>query len=155
MFNNDISKISHQLQIYKKYLNSNAIVRLILEKYQTSDLKIQWVLTSRTVIEPANDDDDILPVKFNYTEFSDLVNFIDDKQKSVGQLHHCNFFIYSPVMLLFSNCYCIVLHQMFLVQLFSHQMSNISTKMEKIQWFKSLSLLTKSKFFLTHFFLII
>nr|XP_027086673.1 uncharacterized protein LOC113708416 [Coffea arabica] len=53
IFNHDIPKISHRLQIYKKYLISNAIVRLIPEKYQTSDLKIQWVLTSRTVIEPA------------------------------------------------------------------------------------------------------
>nr|XP_027102684.1 uncharacterized protein LOC113723902 isoform X2 [Coffea arabica] len=86
MFNNDISKISHQLQIYKKYLNSNAIVRLILEKYQTSDLKIQWVITSRTVIEPANDDDDILPVKFNCIDFNDLVSFMDDKEKSVDVL---------------------------------------------------------------------
>ncbi|XP_027151904.1 replication protein A 70 kDa DNA-binding subunit B-like [Coffea eugenioides] len=88
IFNNDIPKISPRLQIYKKYLISDAIVRLIPEKYQTSDLKIQCVITSRTVIERANDDDDILPVKFNYTEFSNLVNFIDDKEKSVGQLQH-------------------------------------------------------------------
>ena len=43
MFNNDIPKISPGLQVYKKYLISNAIVRLILVKCQTAELKIQWV----------------------------------------------------------------------------------------------------------------
>ena len=37
MFNNDIPKISPGLQVYKKYLISNAIVRLILVKCQTAE----------------------------------------------------------------------------------------------------------------------
>ncbi|KAK6947373.1 DNA helicase Pif1-like [Dillenia turbinata] len=43
MFNADIPKMSPMLQLYKKYLISNAVVRPIPPKFQTGDLKTQWV----------------------------------------------------------------------------------------------------------------
>ncbi|XP_027171557.1 replication protein A 70 kDa DNA-binding subunit B-like [Coffea eugenioides] len=47
---------------------------------------MQWMLTSKTVIEEDADDEDIMPVKFNYTQFTDLAQYVDRKDKSVDVL---------------------------------------------------------------------
>ena len=77
--------MSQILQIYKKYRISNAEVRPIPSKFQTSDLTVQWVISSRTVIDKIPDDDEVMPVKFCYSKFTDLVQYMDDKTKSVGE----------------------------------------------------------------------
>ena len=60
------------------------MVRPIDSKYQTPELTMQWTLTSKTVIEEDADDEDIMPVKFNYTQFTDLAKYVDRRDKSVG-----------------------------------------------------------------------
>ena len=77
--------MSQALQIYKKYRISNAEVRPIPAKFQTSDLTVQWVISSRTVIDKIPDDDEVMPVSFCYSKFTDLVQYMDDKTKSVGE----------------------------------------------------------------------
>lgn len=72
------------LQVYKKYKISNAMVRPIPPKYQIDELTMQWMITSKTVIEEVADDEDIMPVKFNYTKFKDSALYMDHKDKSVG-----------------------------------------------------------------------
>ncbi|XP_027182204.1 uncharacterized protein LOC113780620 [Coffea eugenioides] len=42
------------------------------------------VITSKTVIEEVNGNEDIMPVKFSFTEFADLAEYMDDRSKSVG-----------------------------------------------------------------------
>nr|XP_027120642.1 replication protein A 70 kDa DNA-binding subunit B-like [Coffea arabica] len=84
IFNHDIARVGPILQVYKKYRIANAVVRPIHPKYQTAELTIQWVLTSKTVIEEDADDEDIMPVKFNCTQFTDLAQYMDHKDKSVG-----------------------------------------------------------------------
>lgn len=86
IFNEDIPKMSPILQVYKKFKISNADVRPIPPKYQTSELTIQWVISAKTVIEEVANDDEVMPVKFNYTSFTDLVHYMDDKTKSVDVL---------------------------------------------------------------------
>ena len=73
------------LQVYRKYRISNADVRSIQPKFQTSDLTMQWVITAKTVIEEVSRKEDIMPVKFSFTEFANLAQYIDDKSKSVGK----------------------------------------------------------------------
>ena len=83
--------MSSILQVYKKYNISNAEVKPILPKYQTAEITHQWTITSKTVIEEVLDDEDIMPVKFNYTKFTDLAQYMDYKTKSVSISHY---FIY-------------------------------------------------------------
>ncbi|KAK6919335.1 hypothetical protein RJ641_015239, partial [Dillenia turbinata] len=40
----------------------------------------------KTIIEHLNEDDDMMPVKFTYTKFTDMANYMDDKNKSVDKL---------------------------------------------------------------------
>ena len=77
--------MSQILQIYKKYRISNAEVRPIPAKFQTFGLTVQWVISSRTVIDKIPDDDEVMPVSFCYSKFTDLVQYMDDKTKSVGE----------------------------------------------------------------------
>ncbi|XP_027095918.1 uncharacterized protein [Coffea arabica] len=84
IFNHDIATVGPILQVYRKYRITNAVVRPIHPKYQTAELIIQWMLTSKTVIEEDADDKDIMPVKFNCTQFTDLAQYMDHKDKSVG-----------------------------------------------------------------------
>ncbi|XP_071938420.1 replication protein A 70 kDa DNA-binding subunit D-like isoform X2 [Coffea arabica] len=86
IFNDDIAKMSKILQVYKKYKISNAEVRTIPPKFQTSELTVQWDISSRTVIDEIADDDEVMPVKFCYSKFTDLVQYMDDKTKSVDVL---------------------------------------------------------------------
>ncbi|XP_071940335.1 replication protein A 70 kDa DNA-binding subunit B-like isoform X2 [Coffea arabica] len=86
IFNADIPKMSPVLQVYRKYKISNADVRSIPPKFQTSDLTVQWVITAKTVIEEVSREEDIMPVKFTFTEFADLAQYMDDKSKSVDVL---------------------------------------------------------------------
>ncbi|XP_027171826.1 replication protein A 70 kDa DNA-binding subunit-like [Coffea eugenioides] len=86
IFNDDIPRMSQILQIYKKYKISNAEVRPIPPKFQTSELTIQWVISTRTVIEEIAIDDEVMPVKFCYSKFTDLVQYMHDKTKSVDVL---------------------------------------------------------------------
>ena len=86
IFNADIPKMSPLLRVYKMYKITNAEVKPIPAKFQTTELTIQWVISTKTVIEEINDDvNEIMPVKFNYTKFIDLVHHMDDKNKSVGK----------------------------------------------------------------------
>ena len=77
--------MSQILQVYKKYKISNAEVRPIPLKFQTPELTVQWVISSRTVIDEIPDDDAVMAVKFCYSKFTDLVQYMDDKTKSVGE----------------------------------------------------------------------
>ncbi|XP_027127757.1 replication protein A 70 kDa DNA-binding subunit D-like [Coffea arabica] len=87
IFNADIPKMSPLLRVYKKYKITNAEVKPIPAKFQTTELTIQWVISTKTVIQEINDDaNEIMPVKFNYTKFTDLVHHMDDRNKSVDVL---------------------------------------------------------------------
>nr|XP_027071747.1 replication protein A 70 kDa DNA-binding subunit B-like [Coffea arabica] len=84
IFNADISRMSPMLQVYKRYKISNADVKTILPKFQSVGLTKQWVITSKTVIEEVDGNEDIMPVGFAFTEFVDLAEYMDDRSKSVG-----------------------------------------------------------------------
>ncbi|XP_071916183.1 replication protein A 70 kDa DNA-binding subunit B-like [Coffea arabica] len=47
---------------------------------------LQWVITSKTVIEEIDGNEDIMPVKFAFTKFADLAEYMDDRSKSVDVL---------------------------------------------------------------------
>ncbi|XP_027071838.1 uncharacterized protein [Coffea arabica] len=86
IFNADIPKMSPILQVYRKYRISNADVRSIPPKFQTSELTMQWVITARTIIEEVSREEDIMHVKFGFTKFADLAQYMGDKSKSVDVL---------------------------------------------------------------------
>ena len=88
IFYNDIPSMNSILQVYKNSNISNAEVRPILPKYQTAEITHQWTIMSKTVIEEVLDDEDIMPVKFNYTKFTNLAQYMDDKTKLVGISHY-------------------------------------------------------------------
>nr|XP_027062744.1 replication protein A 70 kDa DNA-binding subunit B-like [Coffea arabica] len=63
IFNADIPKMSPLLRVYKKYKITNAEVKPIPAKFQTTELTIQWVISTKTVIQEINDDaNEIMPV---------------------------------------------------------------------------------------------
>ena len=76
--------MSPLLQVYKKYLISNAVVRPIPPKFQSKGLHTQWVISTKTLVEEVIDDEDTVPVKLNYTKFTDLIKYMDHKDQSVG-----------------------------------------------------------------------
>ncbi|KAK6923636.1 DNA helicase Pif1-like [Dillenia turbinata] len=87
MFNADIPKICPMLQLYKKYLILNAVVRPIPPKFQSVDLKTQWVISIGTLVEESNDgDDSVMFGSFSYTKFTDLVQYMNRKDTSVNIL---------------------------------------------------------------------
>ncbi|KAL3529436.1 hypothetical protein ACH5RR_008758 [Cinchona calisaya] len=46
---------------------------------------IQWVISTETIVEELVDEqDEVLPVEFNYTEFNDLAQYADSATHSVG-----------------------------------------------------------------------
>ncbi|XP_071910175.1 replication protein A 70 kDa DNA-binding subunit B-like isoform X2 [Coffea arabica] len=86
IFNADILRMSPMLQVYKRYKISNADVRTIPLKFQTAELTKQWVITSKTVIDEVDGDEDIMPIQFAFTKFADLAEYMDDRSKSVDVL---------------------------------------------------------------------
>ncbi|CDP15596.1 unnamed protein product [Coffea canephora] len=86
IFNADIPRMSPMLQVYKRYKISNADVRNIPLKFQTAELTKQWMITSKTVIDEIDGDEDIMPVQFAFTKFADLAEYMDDRSKSVDVL---------------------------------------------------------------------
>ena len=50
IFNSDIAIMSPRIEVYKKYLISNAQVKKIPDDFRTTDLTKQWIITSRTII---------------------------------------------------------------------------------------------------------
>ena len=84
IFNNDIPKMSLLLQVYKKYLISNVVIRPIPPKFQSKGLHTQWVISTRTLVEEVNDDEVVVPMKLSYTKFTDLIKYMDHKDQSVG-----------------------------------------------------------------------
>ncbi|KAL3515712.1 hypothetical protein ACH5RR_022614 [Cinchona calisaya] len=76
MFNQAIPIMSPKLQVYKKYLISNAEVQSILPKFQCDSIDTQWVISIDTVVEEReNEQVEILAIEFNYTEFNDLAQY--------------------------------------------------------------------------------
>ena len=138
--------MSQILQVYKKYRISNAEVRPIPPKFQTSELTVQWVISTRTVIEEIPADDEVMPVKFSYSKFTDLVQYMDDKTKSVGKSFnalllmflHCEQIFKNPLLCIVQTCW-----ELSLVHLRGKQLSRIQSN----QMFKNLSCLMKSKDF--------
>ncbi|XP_071926211.1 uncharacterized protein [Coffea arabica] len=87
LFNNAIEKMGPKLQLYKKYRITNAEVREIDKKYQFDGITIQWVISTRTVVEEDTDEDgSVLPFHFDYTPFKDFPLFVDSKSKTVDVL---------------------------------------------------------------------
>ncbi|XP_027102730.1 uncharacterized protein [Coffea arabica] len=65
MFNSAVEKMGPKFHVFKKYLISNADVREIEEKYQTNGLTIQWVISTRTVVEELDEQGcDVLPSQY-------------------------------------------------------------------------------------------
>ena len=85
IFNADIAIMSPRIEVYKKYLISNVQVKKIPENFRTTELAIQWIITSRTIIEEIVDNEDVMAAKFTYTNFTDLAQYMDRKDISVGQ----------------------------------------------------------------------
>ena len=76
-----------KLQLYKRYRITNAEVRELEKKYQFDGINIQWVISTRTVVEEDNDEDgSVLPFHFDYIPFRDFPLFVDSKSKTVGNL---------------------------------------------------------------------
>ncbi|KAL3520301.1 hypothetical protein ACH5RR_018450 [Cinchona calisaya] len=87
MFNQAISVMSSKLQVYKKYLFSNAKVRPILPMFQCDGIDTQWVISTDTVVEEFPDEqDEILPAEFNHIEFRDLAQYANSTTHSVAKV---------------------------------------------------------------------
>ena len=52
------------------------------------------MITSKTVIEEVDGNEDIMPVKFAFTDFADLAEYMDDRNKSVGEYVNSLSFIF-------------------------------------------------------------
>ncbi|XP_027167891.1 replication protein A 70 kDa DNA-binding subunit B-like [Coffea eugenioides] len=84
MFNTAVEKMGPKFHVFKKYLISNADVREIEEKYQTNGLTIQWLISTRTVVEELDEQaTDLLPSQFTAASFKDLPLYADSKSHAV------------------------------------------------------------------------
>lgn len=79
--------MSNCLTVFKTYKISNAKVRPIIEKYQTDGLTVQWVISTKTVVEELPDNSVMMPVTFSFTMFKDLAQFIELSHQIVGWLY--------------------------------------------------------------------
>lgn len=64
--------MSSRIEVYKKYLISNAQVKKIPDDFKTTEIAKQWIITSRTIIEEIVDEEDVIAANFTYTKFKDL-----------------------------------------------------------------------------------
>ncbi|XP_027157287.1 replication protein A 70 kDa DNA-binding subunit B-like [Coffea eugenioides] len=83
VFNADIPIMSSRIEVYKKYLISNAQVKKIPDDFKTTEIAKQWIITSRTIIEEIVDEEDVIAANFTYTKFKDLAQYMDRKDISV------------------------------------------------------------------------
>lgn len=77
LFNRAIQVMGTRLSVFKKYKIANAEVRQIDEQYRSDGLTIQWIISTKTVIEELPEDADMIPTKFCYTMFKDLAQFME------------------------------------------------------------------------------
>ena len=112
IFNADIPVMSPRIEVYKKYLISNAEVRKIPDEFKTPELTAQWVISTWTIVEEIAEDEEIIPSKFNCTKFTELAQFMDQRDKSVGQYSH------SFSLSLYNTLYVIVMFSVIDHQLF-------------------------------------
>mgnify|MGYP004713139611 CR=1 FL=1 len=86
IFNTDIPVMSPRIEVYKSYLISNAEVKRIPAEFKTPEISAQWIISARTVVEEVMQEEDLMACKFSYTEFKDLSQYMDRKDKSVGEI---------------------------------------------------------------------
>ncbi|KAL3527429.1 hypothetical protein ACH5RR_012085 [Cinchona calisaya] len=78
IFNQVIPIMGPKRQVYKKYLISNAEVRLIPETFMYDGIDIQWVISNETVVEELPDEEsDMVRTKFVYTKYQDFLQYTD------------------------------------------------------------------------------
>ncbi|KAL3519828.1 hypothetical protein ACH5RR_017977 [Cinchona calisaya] len=80
MFNQAIVIMSPKLQVYKKYLISNVEVRPILPQFKCDGIDMQWVISTDIVVEELPDEQDqVLLLEFNYTQFNELAQYVSQQ----------------------------------------------------------------------------
>ena len=62
------------------------------------------MITSKTVIEEIDGNEDIMPVQFAFTKFADLAEYMDDRSKSVGEYANSPSFVFLSHIVFFSTC---------------------------------------------------
>ena len=75
-----------KLKLQKKYRISNAEVRSAAERFQLDGLKLQWIISTKTVVDEIDEaDSSVLPFHFDFTAYKDLAPYADLKHETVGQ----------------------------------------------------------------------
>ncbi|XP_071914148.1 replication protein A 70 kDa DNA-binding subunit B-like [Coffea arabica] len=84
LFDYAIQKMGPKLKLYKKYRISNAEVRAAAERFQLDGLKLQWIISTKTVVEEIDEaDSSVLPFHFDFTAYKDLPPYVDMKYETV------------------------------------------------------------------------
>ncbi|XP_071909479.1 uncharacterized protein [Coffea arabica] len=85
LFDYAIQKMGPKLKLYKKYRISNAEVRSAAERFQLDGLKLQWIISTKTIVEEIDEaDSSVLPFHFDFTAYKDLPPYADMKYEIVG-----------------------------------------------------------------------
>ena len=77
MFNHKVRTMGSKLQLYKKYRISNAQVKYIPQKFEHDGIKMQWIISSQTVLEELPDEEIVIPVDYDFKAFTDLGKYIN------------------------------------------------------------------------------
>nr|XP_027077114.1 replication protein A 70 kDa DNA-binding subunit B-like [Coffea arabica] len=84
LFDYAIQKMGPKLKLYKKYRISNAEVRSAAERFQLDGLKLQWIISTKTIVEEIDEaDSSVLPFHFDFTAYKDLPPYADMKYEIV------------------------------------------------------------------------
>ncbi|CAI9109037.1 OLC1v1008774C1 [Oldenlandia corymbosa var. corymbosa] len=105
-FNHEIQRMGGRLHLFKKYRIRNAQVKKIPEKYKgNDDIEMQWIINGRTFLEEIAVCENT-PVKMNFTDFTDIPQFVDIAKKTIGTFSHSNCFVNAtlPVLCGWGRC---------------------------------------------------
>ncbi|XP_027164409.1 uncharacterized protein LOC113764642 [Coffea eugenioides] len=74
-----------EAQALQKISISNAEVRAAAERFQPDGLKLQWIISTKTVVEEIDEaDSSVLPFHFDFTAYKDLPLYADMKYETIG-----------------------------------------------------------------------
>ncbi|XP_071934640.1 uncharacterized protein [Coffea arabica] len=73
-----------EAQALQKISISNAEVRAAAERFQPDGLKLQWIISTKTVVEEIDEaDSSVLPFHFDFTAYKDLPLYADMKYETI------------------------------------------------------------------------
>lgn len=109
------------ITVFKRYRISNAKVKKIPEIYRWNGIKMQWIITAKAILKELHDEHAMMARSFEFTNFSNLGNFIGATRAAVGK--YLNLLLSRPICCLLFFLFPFLDSQNRWTLLFSHQLN--------------------------------